>query len=690
MQKMLTELRCRRGSVAVVIAGIFLALLVAFSAFLKYSTNRQYSTKKLNKVLLAREFSAALATLASHQLRQKDIKNLSSKLVEKLALPLSAMDKEASEKIIFVQPAKGLVDKLIAASSELRDLSYDIKWSLRKADFQPCIAAYPREKIGTLRIPIVVSYRAPASNELIKEDYLYSTRVKVTANLVPVLSRFSLYVEDAVAGEGPDRFNKVETNSQGNLAPSSNFRPWVLDNGSGDEKFPERFANIIGSGRGLVYLGGGRLNLNIARGWNEPGKYGEGFHLFAEGRGDGLYTTAFLGPMALLNWETGLCNDLSDDANIFWWELIKDGYDAMSKTNSIFRLNGTDQEKSPTLVFGEVMARTLCARAYRESSENFGPLPYVNSDDKFADYTSGESEVFDISYFMSEYQKVSGTLNRGTYNTDYASCLIEQPYNRSLAYIITNFKAPHPLDTGAIPSSDPLASFAAGKAVSAGLAHKIPAPYDGIFSGVSDLKKMADFLSKERLMIPGNRSIHSIELANGQKVLTALEQRGLLLKDKLDLNGWVYVKAKDTLVFDSSLRLMSHGGIVLEQGNIEVRAPVKADGGNFILNLVALNGNITVDSSLSGEVDLSLTACGSASDVGQVKFPGNSGTNVVRVNGNIAMRTIAKGSLNNSAARGVEIVYPRKLAALPNQSGEEGSEKSLLMFDLKELPQLVD
>jgi hypothetical protein len=439
-----------------------------------------------------------------------------------------------------------------------------------------------------------------------------------------------------------------------------------------------------------VYLGGGRLNLSIARGWNEPGKYGEGFHLFAEGRGDGLYTTGFLGPMALLNWETGLCNDLSDDANIFWWELIKDGYDAMSKTNSIFRLNGTDQEKSPTLVLGEVMARTLCARAYRESAENFGPLPYVNSDDKFADYTSGESEVFDITYFMSEYQKVSGTLSRSTYNANYASCLIEQPYNRSLAYIVTNFKAPHPLDTGAIPSNDPLASFAAGKAVGSGLAHKIPAPYDGIFSGVGDLKKMGDFLSKERLMIPGNRSVRSIELANGQKILAALEQRGLLLKDKLDLNGWVHVKTKDTLVFDSSLRLTSHGGIVVEQGNIEVRAPVKADGGDFLLSLVTLNGNITIDSSLSGEIDLSLTACGSASDVGQVKFPGTSSSNVVKINGNVAMKTIAKGTLNNAAARGVEISYARKLAALPNQTGDEGSEKSLLMFDLKELPQLVD
>lgn len=689
MQNLLTELRCRRGSVAVVIAGIFLALLVAFSAFMKYSTSRQYATKKLNKVLLAREFSAALATLACHQLKQKDIKNLSSKLVQKLSLPISGMDKEASDKIVFQAPAKGIVDKLKAANSELRDLTYEISWELQKADFQPCLEAYPREKTGILRLPILVSYKAPGSNDLVKEDYLYSTRVKVVANLVPVLARFSLYVEDAVAGEGPDRFNKVETNSQGNLLPSCNFKPWVLDNGLGSDKFPERFANVISSGRGLVYLGGGRLNLGIARGWNEPGKYGEGFHLFAEGRGDGLYTTSFLGSMALLNWETGLCNDLSDDANIFWWELIKDGYDAMSKNNSIFRLNGTDQDKSPTLVLGEVMSRTLCARCYRESSENFGPLPYVNSDDKFADYTSGESEVFNISFFMSEHQKAAGALNRGSYNAKYASSLIEEPYNRALAYIITNFKAAHPMDTGAIPSGDPLADFASGKAVTSGLAHKVPAPFDSVYSGVTDLKRMSEFLTQERLMIPGTRTARTIELGKGQKLLTALEQRGLLSKDKLDLNGWVFVKAKDSVAIDSSLRLCSHGGIIVEKGNIEIKNPIRADGGEFLLNLVALNGNITIDSSLGGELDIALTACGNGSD-GQVKFPGNSSTNNIKINGNVAMHTIAGGTLSTAAARGVEIVYNRKLSAMPGQTADEGSEKSLLMFDLKDLPQLVD
>ncbi|NCB40089.1 MAG: hypothetical protein EOM80_15115, partial [Erysipelotrichia bacterium] len=557
----------QRGSVVVVIAGIFVALLIAFSTFIKFSTSRQYTTKKLNKVLLAREFSAALASLACHQLKTRDIKTPASKLLENLSKPITAMSAETSEKITFASSLKNVISKLKAANTELSDLTYDVKWLVRKADFQPCLQAYPREKIGVIRIPIVITYKAPASKDTIKEDYVYTLDVKVVANLLPVLSKFTLYVQDAVSGEGADRFNKTHTDACGNLKAST-YRPWVLDNGGPEGKFPDRFLEVVKANRGLVYLGGGEIILGIARGWNEPGKFGEGFHLLAEGRGDGLYTTGYLGPMALMNWETGLCNDLADEASIFWWELVKDGFDDMSKTNSIFRLFGTDQNKSPTLVLGDVSARTLCAKTYRENAENFGPLPYAGSDDKFNDYISGESEVFDINSFVSEYQKTAGTLNRDTYNTQFASCLVEEPYNRALGYIITNFKLPRPLESGAIPSSDPLAAFVSGKAGAS--AHEIPAPFNSIFADLKDLKSMNEFLKKERVEIPGRRTAHNLELTKGQTLLGALQACGLLDKDKLDLNGWVYVKSDETIVLNNSLSLVSHGGIVLEKGNIQV------------------------------------------------------------------------------------------------------------------------
>jgi len=83
------------------VGGIVLALLVFFGAFIKYSSSRQYATKRLNRILLAREFSAALANLACHHLREKELHNLSGKLVKSLEKPISAMSGSSSDKIVF-------------------------------------------------------------------------------------------------------------------------------------------------------------------------------------------------------------------------------------------------------------------------------------------------------------------------------------------------------------------------------------------------------------------------------------------------------------------------------------------------------------------------------------------------------------------------------------------------------------
>lgn len=677
----------RHGSVAVIVGGIILALLISFGAFIKYSTSRQYATKKLNKVLLAREFSSALASLACHQLKGREIRNLSGKLVEALAKPLASMADKTADQVVYDDALKAVISKLALASSELRDLDYSVGWVVQKSDFSPVLNAYSREKSGIIRIPILISYKAPGSEDKITEDYLYSIEVKAVANLIPVLSKFTLYVQDALCGEDSDRFNQTFTDAYGNLNGGS-FKPWVLDNGGGSV-LPDRFADAIRSPRGLVYLGGGRVVLGLARGWNVPGKYSEGFHLLAEGRGNGLYTTGYVGAMALMNWETGLCNtDPADDASVFWYDFIKSGFADMSRRNSMFRLMGTDAVRSPTVVFGDVMARTLCAKSYRESSANFGPLPYTHSNEQFDDFISGDSEEFDISYFYNQMILNSGTLSRSEYNARYASCLTEEPYNRSLGYMITNFKIPRPLESGVIAASDPLADFIAGKALLKGFAHNIPVPFSSIYNDVKDLKSIDALLS--RMQIPGPRSICNITLQKDEKLLSALERNGFLSRGKLDLNGWIFIRAAERIVIDDSLRLQSHGGIVLEKGNIEIKNSITDDGSDFLLNLVALNGNIIIDSSLGGELDIALTASGESSDSGQVKLAGSSSSATPKVNGNIAMRRMGAGSLSSAAARGLEISYRKSLAALPGQEADEGSEKDLLMFNLDSNPRLVD
>ncbi|PKL49231.1 MAG: hypothetical protein CVV42_06805 [Candidatus Riflebacteria bacterium HGW-Riflebacteria-2] len=684
----------RRGSVAVLVGGIILALLIFFGAFIKYSSSRQYATKRLNRILLAREFSAALASFACHHLKEKEIHNLSGKLVKCLEKPLSSMSGTITDKIVFTPAILQLVKKLEVANSELHEISWQVSWEVKKDDFKPITPAYPREKNGLVRIPIVVKYLAPASDEMITEEYLYTIKIKVVANLIPVLSKFTLYVKDARSGEDEERFNRIVNDEHGKLLDTA-YAPWVLKN-SGSSNFPASFGDIVKSARGLVYMGGGRINLGIARGWSD-GPYGEGFHLLGEGRRDGFYKIGEIGPMSLLNCETGLCKtDYNNEDSVSWYDLIKSGYAEMAAKASIFKLFGSDQERSPTIVFGNTAARTICGKAFRESHENFGPLPYTYCDEQFENYQETGAEEADFSYFLNTYSDHNNgaTLSRSQYNKEYASCLIEVPYNRALGYILTNYNTSWPLDSGRVSPSDPLHDFISGKAGENGLNEKIPSPFSGIYSDIQNLSDMKAILEKSQIFggrAQASRSMTEIVLPRGEKLITLLQKRGYLADDKkLDLNGWLYVKAPEgKIVIDESLRLISHGGIVLEEGNIEIKNAIKADGGRFLLNLVAKNGNILVDSSVNGELAAGLTAAGDRSDAGQVKFAGGGSSSPLTVRGNVAMQRIAAGTVSGSCARGVNIVYAEDLAALPQQFSEAGSEQPLLMFSF-EYPRLLD
>ena len=267
-----------------------------------------------------------------------------------------------------------------------------------------------------------------------------------------------------------------------------------------------------------------------------------------------------------------------------------------------------------------------------------------------------------------------------------------------MRHILTNYNAAWPLDSGRVSPSDPLHDFISGKAAQNGLHEKIPAPFAGIYNDIQNLSAMKDILAKARLDksaarpdFSDSRLMAAIEVPRGEKLLAVLARRSYLGEDKkLDLNGWLHVKAPEgKVVIDDSLRLISHGGIILEEGNIEIKSAIKADGGNFLLTLVARRGNIIVDSGVNGELDVALTAAGDSSDAGQVKFVGVGSSAPVTIKGNLAMQKIAAGTISGSCARGVNVVYAEALSALPQHSDDAGSEQPLLMFSF-EYPRLLD
>lgn len=159
--------------------------------------------------------------------------------------------------------------------------------------------------------------------------------------------------------------------------------------------------------------------------------------------------------------------------------------------------------------------------------------------------------------------------------------------------------------------------------------------------------------------------------------------RGFLNNGKLDLNGWVHVRSALPLSINRPLSLASHGGIVLERGNIEISETVRSDGDKYFLNLVTLAGDISVLSTASGKMNLGLTANG------QVRIAGSACTKAPEIIGNIAMRQIKAGSLSDSMARGVDLIYCEQLAARPFRPSENGSEKPLLTFSINRHPRLI-
>ncbi len=112
--------------------GVFAALIILLVGFLHFSTSRQYSTKRLNRILLAREFSSALATLACDQLQQRELNTISSKLVKGLSHPLTLMPAKQEQNFEFDDSLKNVINRLKVSNSELIDVTYKIKLGNQK------------------------------------------------------------------------------------------------------------------------------------------------------------------------------------------------------------------------------------------------------------------------------------------------------------------------------------------------------------------------------------------------------------------------------------------------------------------------------------------------------------------------------------------------------------------------------
>lgn len=736
--------RRKTGSVTLVMVGVLVVLLIMFTSFLRVTTNRKSSSKKVGSIMRARELSASLAALASHYIKNvillsNDNDKNRCTLKSDLALPLNKMQSEKTYNLAYIKnefnkirdsAQNGLWQQIIQnCGLNIKEPDNDIKISciVDKKDFTPLGGAYkcyPRTKNGLLRLRIEISYIFSGTQKPVAESYEYVSNITIAANIVPVLSRFTLFVADALNDGDSDRFNTLDLDITGTIKNGEDNRPWVLKNGSPSDCGKKLYRDLIEkSNAGLVYLGSPSnklIELGLSRGWVNIGKskFGEDFLFYKnEDEAAGYWKTVKrLGKTesgnesGIMTANIGFCADEGGD-NADWLAQMGSKNRDLAKRASALKLYGTDEAPSPTLVLGCVASTFMSVNMYKCGSNIDFLKRFDNADDfmreaGLANENNGEGAEYGalVNFGFDVYIAHNITPNYKDYLDHFASAIGRTPYNMGYLYAFRP-NTPFPIGNG-VNKSDNMAIYSLWNPDSpdANLLNSVPKPYSDIYGEQVKLNEFDKFINPQALNAGGG-TFKPNKLIDLSKLSSADIQRmfanNRLFKEyflmckkaghySLDLNGWLYIKANSAVEL-GELKVISHGGIIVDGANIELKGNIIAENSAH-LTIIALNGNINVDSAVS-RLDASLYALGKPR--GQVKFEKNA-NNLVVVNGNIVMRSFFGSSTSDDALkREVRLNYKGELAAMPVVNGfapsDEGlSEKAVLMYDYSNDPRLIE
>ena len=775
----------KKGNAILVVICVFVALAIALGSLVKTTTSRLHTTHIIGNTLYVREFANTLSVLSINFLKEQFEVNGLKPILSK---PLEEMSN--SGEVDLLEPFRLLIDvnsnknvlELMIENSGIKNLKIDkLYWQIKKSDFSPiCIGEnekpYTCEKVGLIHIGMVLSYVLPgqANEKRRTETYDFISEVKVVANLLPVLSKFSLYIDDALEGDSVERFNVVDTNPEGELNTFT-YKPWVLRNHSSNVSFAslDSYQDLLMSDRGFVFLGGGQpgkgnaIRLGLAFGdIDDDGLYGEGFQFFYTLDDDNEYTYfRTLEPWGdkgdgIMTANLGLCRDPNENNENYNEE---DGYNAYfdttnglekDKLSSMFRLYGTDgYGKSPTVVLGYVDSKYVSSRIFTkapeedsdEDDESYLSLNfYYESEFKKAssyDFaTRAEAEEYadendnsgydeELTDFAFDYRgRFSNKLEYDTYIDNYSSIIETKRYNNSYGYVLKP-DCERPL--GEVFKGGKFKKLC--KELENDIFTKVPKTnvsdndagnYQRIYPD-SKLGELDKFINSEKLSIGpnGNRIAYTLTLkpsSTGTKQIETdciytsnetisndfikyLKAKGLLIGNKLDINGWIYINSDElpdsfvfTLNLNSSIRFVSHGGIILSNGKIRLMSDILSDSGAEANSEDMVDRKYLTIMTLGHEGDIEIYRgvkrldASLISKKGQVKLDGDASTNDsdrLYVIGNIVMKKIARGEEGlNSMRRGLFLNYNTNLSAIPYKTTPE--EQSVLMFHIKEHPKL--
>ncbi|HOY66813.1 MAG TPA: hypothetical protein PLP29_07990 [Candidatus Ozemobacteraceae bacterium] len=667
----------KSGSALVIVATGLILVFLAGSWFARHMIAIRNQTHRQGSQQLTWNFVRGLSILAAHKIQYDLLSGSPSddRLKTALSLPLDKLrDLSAIELDLAEQPGslRGPLERLVSPVAAQGRISHTITYTLNRDDFEFCGAtAFPREKRGLIRLVIETEFKGEA------ETHLFAIPVRVAATVIPGISKFSLFLQDATDGDAGGKnsglFNIISTDIDGKLRPGSRGKPIVLENGDlarGDIKWENFFNKPVG----LVYLGGGDVILNLARGESRTGDYGEAFHFYEvnyEGFWDGLYATKIgnhptHGAYALMNWDKGICDDFATPEAREWWSFVISSPNAGDmRLNSALKLFGTDKKQSPTLVLGRVFRGQITARAYKTADESLPSAFFYHiegldmwrralDDNPCMAADDGINTIARFARDVLELEPDAASLEK--YQQKYASDYSHYPYNSSLAFYATNnMVADAPSKFGGelgkrmeVDRTNPLLDT-------------LPAELRPVFGNTSTVPSLLACLKGGDTV--ERRMAWSIDLAGKAGAFPeCLVSRGLARMEgetlHLSLNGWIRLERVPGtgLVFDRPVVVDGPGGILLDRGSIVIRAPIDGRGNASrpptILTLATCDGDLTVETE--GRVDAALVApgrvCIGKGDPGRVSIWGS----------------VAAGRMDlKTASEGARIQYNAALACLP-------------------------
>ncbi len=719
-----------RGSFLFISIGILIVVFLFSIQFNRYLQMQKKLSSRMGQQKILARVALGLASLAVHQLNfapncghNDHISPLPSDLTPNLkriytwlTKPLPGMG-DLSETPVALEEDPEYFDlrdvtvPLLAPLRENMEFEYQIQVSGREKDFEQCgvsRAGYSQEKKGLVHLVVKTTFSRGGASQ-VTEEFRFIARVKVTSALAPIFSKFSLYIEKADLPDLPVNvgFNAVQVKDTGRLVEGVLPLPLVLDNdGEGLSRTVETdYNDFVKAPRGLVYLGGETpVVLNLARSplKNQELSAGEEFQFYRKGLDGALpFQTGLTGDkktVIVSQFPKGVSNSDNTNNNTFY-DLVRK-YSTLGQTlvdvyrmqfASIFRLCGIESNKSPTLVLGNVKSGFLLLKFFSVFKDPPPSPPERREFLENLDYVVFKADIGDKYLPFAQAFNVTDTLGFGypRYLKDYACGISSRSWNIGLGFMYRQDEASPP---ATLAPGSKLRRFMEEEPLSPDLMHGIPEPFQSVMTDSTpagttvpnDLKRMDPFVD---LLRAPDRFIYEIP-ATGETLTAkeALARRGLWSGGRLDLNGWVKLKKPMSLDITEPTMFVSNGGILVEEGDINIRASVFpsrtiADRRDVVLQIVTLKGNIRLETPPGAEVRAGLIAGGDGITTGKIVFAGRP-----KLVGSLAMKRLMMTADEMAGFYGADMFYYPPLSALPKAPDDATSEKPLAAVSFDPMP----